>query len=78
MKSRLYTKFLDEVIPKLKEDFEYANISQVPKIDKVVLNVGYGKHTKDAKFIENVANTLEVITGQKPIHNKAKKSISNF
>ena len=51
---------------------------QVPKINHVVLNVGYGRHVKDKVFIENVEKTLAQISGQKPIHNKAKKSISNF
>lgn len=78
MKSQFYKKYKDEVVPALKEKFGYQNIMQVPRIEKVVLNVGYGRHTKDNAFIENAANTLKTVTGQSPVHNKAKKSISNF
>ena len=67
-----------EIIPKLKEAFGYKNALQVPKIEKVVLNVGVGKGLKDKAFIENVTSTLTRISGQKPVETKAKKSISNF
>ena len=78
MESALYTQYKDVVAPALKEQFGYANIMQVPKIEKVTVNVGYGRQAKDKAYIENVDNTLRMITGQKPVHNKAKKSISNF
>lgn len=78
MVSRLYKHYKEKVVPKLKEEFGYKNVMQAPKIMKVKVNVGYGKHVKDNAFIDNVEKTLEVITGQKPVHNKAKKSISNF
>lgn len=78
MESRLYTKYKKEILPALREEFGIKNIMRVPKIQKVVLNVGYGRHMKDKAFIENVEKTLSVISGQKPLHNKAKKSISNF
>jgi large subunit ribosomal protein L5 len=78
MESRLYKKYKEEIIPALKEEFGYKNIMQVPKIEKVVINVGYGKHNKEAAYIENVENTLKAITGQKPVRNKVSKSISNF
>jgi len=78
MESRLKKQYKEKVAPALKEQFGYKNIMQVPKLKKVVLNVGYGRHLKDAGFIENVEKTLRAITGQSPIHNKAKKSISNF
>jgi len=67
-----------KVVPELKKEFGYKNNMQVPKLDKVVLNVGLGKGLKDASFIENVESTLTRITGQKPLKTKAKKSISNF
>ena len=78
MNAALYTQYKDTVIPALKEQFGYTNIMQVPKIEKVTVNVGYGKHVKDKAYIENVENTLKQLTGQKPVHNKATKSISNF
>lgn len=74
----LYTQYKDTVVPALKEQFGYTNIMQVPKIEKVVLNVGYGRRVKDKQHIEQVEKTLQRITGQKPVHNKATKSISNF
>jgi len=78
MVSRLYTQYKEKVVPALKEQFGYKNIMQVPKVAKVTLNVGYGRNAKDKSFIENVERTLTVISGQKPVHNKATKSISNF
>jgi large subunit ribosomal protein L5 len=71
----IYTK---EVIPKLREEFSYANVFEVPKVEKVVLNVGLGKGLKDKAFIDAAENTLTRITGQKPVPTKARKSISNF
>jgi large subunit ribosomal protein L5 len=67
-----------KIIAELKKQFGYKNDLQVPKIEKVVINVGLGKGIKDANFIDNVESTLLRITGQKPIKTKAKKSISNF
>jgi large subunit ribosomal protein L5 len=67
-----------EVINKLKQEFGYKNIFEVPKIDKVVLNAGLSRGLKDASFIDTVESTLTRISGQKPIKTKAKKSISNF
>lgn len=78
MKSKLYKKYKTEVMPALQKDLGYKNIMQVPRIKKVVVNVGYGRNVRDNVYVEQVENTLKVITGQKPVHNKAKKSISNF
>ena len=78
MESRLQKQYREKVVPALQEKFGYKNVNQVPKLEKVTLNVGYGRHAKEASYIENVENTLKAITGQRPIHNKAKKSISNF
>jgi large subunit ribosomal protein L5 len=78
MPSRLQTKYTETVVPALKEKLGYRNIMQVPRIQKVVLNVGFGRHAKEEKFIDSVERTLTLITGQKPVRNKAKKSISNF
>jgi large subunit ribosomal protein L5 len=78
MKSSLYRAYKETVVPKLVERMGYTNIMQVPRISKVVLNVGYGKRAKENAFIERVEETLRRISGQKPVRNKAKKSISNF
>ena len=78
MSTALQTQYKDTVVPKLKEQFGYKNVMQVPAIEKVVINVGFGRHTKDKQYIEGVEKTLQKITGQKPVLNKAKKSISNF
>ncbi len=75
---RLKERYQKEIIPKLKEKFGYKNNLQVPKMEKVVINVGFGRYNKDKAFIENVVNTLTKISGQKPILTKARKSISSF
>ncbi|MBT4153056.1 MAG: 50S ribosomal protein L5 [Candidatus Magasanikbacteria bacterium] len=78
MEPVLYTKYKKEVAPALKEELGIANIMDVPAVEKVTLNVGFGRHSKDKSFIENVENTLRQITGQKPVRTKARLSISNF
>lgn len=78
MEPLLYTQYKRDVAPALKQEFGYTNIMQVPKINKIVLNVGYGRQAKDGAFIDMVEQTLQSITGQKPVHNKTTKSISNF
>jgi len=78
MESRLYKKYIKEIVPALKTELGFKNIMEVPKMKKVVLNVGYGRNIKEQGFVENVENTLRAITGQKPVHNKARRSISNF
>ncbi|MBI4993040.1 MAG: 50S ribosomal protein L5 [Candidatus Magasanikbacteria bacterium] len=78
MESRLQKKYKKEVIPVLKERLGLRNVMQVPKLTKVVLNVGYGRFVKEAALIEVVEGTLKAISGQKPVHNKSRKSISNF
>ena len=78
METELQKKYKTEVVPAMKQEFGYQNIMQVPKLKKVVINCGYGRHVKDNTYAEKVEKTLTLISGQKPIHNKAKKSISNF
>ncbi|PIR78478.1 MAG: 50S ribosomal protein L5 [Candidatus Magasanikbacteria bacterium CG10_big_fil_rev_8_21_14_0_10_36_16] len=78
MKPELYKIYKETVVPALKVELGLKNIMMVPKIEKVVLNIGYGRNTKDKAFIERLEKTLTLISGQKPVHNKAKKSISNF
>ncbi len=78
MPTPLKEQFTKTVVPALKAQFGYTNVMQVPKLVKVTLNVGYGRHTKEAAYIDRVNETLTTISGQKPVHNKARKSISNF
>jgi large subunit ribosomal protein L5 len=76
--SRLKQKYIDQVIPSMQQLFGYKNKLAVPKIDKVVLNVGMSVSRSDAKFQALVSKTLSRITGQQPVFTKAKKSISSF
>ncbi len=78
MKSVLFQQYKKEIAPALKEEFGYENVMQVPKLEKVVINVGYGKHAKEKNYVDHIDKVLSAISGQKPIHNKSKKSISNF
>ncbi len=75
---RLKEKYNKEIIPALKKEFKYTNPFGVPKLTKVVVNVGVGRFTKDKVYIENVRETLAKITGQQPMLNPARKSISAF
>jgi len=75
---RLKEKYIKEIVPQLKEKFGYKNDLAVPRLEKVVLNVGFGRHAKEKMYIENVSDALARITGQKPVLTKAKKSISSF
>jgi len=74
----LLAQYRDQVVPALKTKFGYSNVMQVPRLNKVVVNVGYGRHVKEKSFIEHVEKVLAAITGQKPVHHRARKSISNF
>jgi large subunit ribosomal protein L5 len=76
--TNLKEKYRKEVAPALKEKMGYKNTMAIPKVDKVTLNVGTGRAIQDAKFLDVVKNTLERITGQKPVFTKSRKSISNF
>ena len=76
--SRLYTIYKNEIISKLTEEFQYTNIMAVPKLEKIVLNVGVGESIQDKKVLDTIVSNMALITGQKPVTTKAKKSISNF
>ena len=67
--SILYTQSKEEITPALLKELGLQNIHQVPTVNKVVVNVGYGRHHKDKSYIDNVEKTLTTITGQKPVHN---------
>lgn len=74
----LKEKYQKDIIPQLKDKFSYTNIFLVPKIEKLVINVGFGRHNKEKEYIANVEKTLTRISGQKPVLTKAKKSIASF
>ncbi len=75
---RLRDFYLATVRPKLTQQFSYANPHQVPRLEKIVLNVGVGEAIKQPKALDSVVDELAIITGQQPVRKKAKKSISNF
>ena len=75
---RLKTKYREEIAPALKDQFEIANVMQVPGLTKIVVNMGVGEAARDSKLIEGAIRDLTAITGQKPLVNKAKKSIAQF
>ena len=76
--ARLYTQYKEEIISNLKEEFGYENIMAIPKLQKIVINVGAGEAINDAKYLDTVVENIGVITGQHPVKTKAKKSVSNF
>ena len=75
---RLKQRYLDEIVPQLRSDFGYANVMQVPKVTKIVVNMGVGEAARDSKLIEGAIRDLAAITGQKPAVTKARKSIAQF
>ena len=77
-KPRLRKVYADQVTPKLKEQFGYKSAMQVPKLDKIVINMGTGTGEKDPKHLENSVRDMTLISGQKPVVTVAKKAISNF
>ena len=78
MANRLKEKYLNEVVPALTEKFNYSSVMAVPKVDKIVLNMGVGDAVSNAKNLEKAAEELALISGQKPLITKAKKSIAGF
>jgi large subunit ribosomal protein L5 len=76
--ARLKEKYYKDIIPKLKEQFNYKSIMQVPKVEKIVINMGVGQAVQDPKILDEAVKDLETITGQKVSVRIAKKAISNF
>jgi large subunit ribosomal protein L5 len=76
--SRLKERYQKEVVPSLKKEFGYKNVMAVPKIEKVVVNMGLGEATANAKLVDTGADEIARITGQKPVTRRAKKSIAAF
>ena len=78
MAARLKEVYSSEVAPALMKKFEYDSVMQIPKLDKIVLNVGCGEARENSKVVDSIINDLTQIAGQKPIVCKAKKSVANF
>ena len=78
MEHPIKNKYYKEAIPKMKEKFGFTNDLQVPRIEKVIVNVGIGKFIKDANIVKDVVSSLTAITGQKPLMTKARQSIAGF
>ena len=76
--ARLKETYLNEIVPALQKKFEYKNIMQVPKLDKVVINMGVGEAKENSKVLDTAISDLEIITGQKAVVTRAKKSVANF
>ncbi|MDH3654098.1 MAG: 50S ribosomal protein L5 [Myxococcales bacterium] len=75
---RLRKRYKEEIIPQLMKDFSFRNIMQVPKLERVIINMGLGEAVQNAKLIESAVEELTAITGRKPIVTRAKKSIASF
>lgn len=78
MAARLKDKYAADIVPALMKKFEYKSVMQVPKIEKVIINMGVGDAVQNAKLLDNAVNELTLIAGQKPVITRAKKSIAGF
>ena len=78
MTSRMQVKYKEEIVSALMERFKYKNIMEVPKLNKIVINIGLGSAKDNPKVLESALRDLEIISGQKPVITTAKKSIANF
>jgi large subunit ribosomal protein L5 len=76
--ARLEDKYKQEVMPALQAKFKYSSVMQLPKLEKVVINMGVGESKENPKALDAAVNDLTIISGQKPVITKAKKSIANF
>jgi large subunit ribosomal protein L5 len=76
--ARLKTLYKDKVVPALMKEFSYKNVMQVPKLDKIVINMGLGEAIQNAKVLDSAQAEMTAIAGQKPVVTRAKKSIANF
>ena len=78
MSSRLKETYSKEIAPAMQKKFGYKNVMQIPKLDKIVINMGVGEAKENSKTLETAIRDLEIITGQKVVTTKAKKSVANF
>jgi len=76
--TRMQTRYKDDVAPKLMEKFEYSSVMQIPRLEKIVVNVACGEARDNPKMIDAIVADMKTITGQKPVLCKAKKSVANF
>jgi large subunit ribosomal protein L5 len=74
----LLTRYREEIVPALQEQFHYENVMTVPRLTKIVVNMGVGEAARDSKLIEGAVRDLTAITGQKPVVTRARKSIAQF
>lgn len=74
----MHERYKNEIVPALIKAFEFKNVMQVPRIEKIVVNIGMGEALDNPKSLEAAVSDLTIITGQKPVTNKARKSIANF
>jgi large subunit ribosomal protein L5 len=77
-RSRLVADYRERIVPELMKEFSYKNVMQVPKLVKIVLNMGIGEANRDAKILDTLVGNMDTIAGQKSVVTKAKKSIANF
>ena len=75
---RLLERYRSDIVPEMMKVFGYKNKLEVPKLEKIVVNIGLGEATQDMKLLEAAQNELAMITGQKPVVTKAKKAIANL
>ena len=78
MDARLKDKYVTEVVPALQQKFGYKNVNEIPKLEKVVINMGLGDCKDNPKAMDAAVSELATIAGQKPVVTKAKKSVANF
>ncbi len=76
--SRLKQRYVQEIVPAMVKEFEYSSVMQAPRLDKIVINVGLGEATQNAKALDATVKDISAITGQKPVITRAKKSIAAF
>ena len=78
MSSRLKDIYLNEIVPEMIKKFGYKNVMEVPKLNKVVVNMGVGEAKENVKLLDSAINDMSIIAGQKPVQTKAKNSVANF
>ncbi len=78
MSGQLKERYTEEVVPALRKQFDYTNPNQVPRLDKIVVNIGLGEALTNAKAVDAAVGDIQLITGQKPIVTRAKRSIAQF
>lgn len=76
--SRLKERYNNEIVPALREEFNYANVNEVPRVEKIVINMGVGEAVADSKQLDAAMEELALISGQRPVITRARKSVANF